>query len=82
MVPIVAIGCIAGMGGSFFSIYPLNVVGRAFKRFRPAALAIVNLGAPVGSFIMPYAANGLLSRSVKNILYFEFQMDIVGEAIS
>ena len=64
MVPIIAIGCIAGIGGSFFSIYPLSVVGRAFKRFRPIALAIVNLGAPFGAFIMPFAASGLLDRSV------------------
>ena len=63
-VPIIAIGCIAGISGSFTSIYPMNVVARAFKRFRPIAIAIVNLGAPVGAFIMPYAASGFLVRLV------------------
>ena len=57
-IPIALIGVIAGIW-SAMDIYLVNLVGRVFNRFRPIALAIGNLGSPVGSLVFPYLASGL-----------------------
>ena len=61
-VLIVSIGIVGGIGSAFFNILPLNLVSRAFKRFRPVALTISALGSPIGSFVMPYVASGLYDK--------------------
>ena len=57
-IPIALIGVIAGIWSAMDN-YVVNLVGRAFKRFRPIALAIGNLGSAVGSLVLPYVASGL-----------------------
>ena len=62
VVPIVTLGCFAGIGSCIFPIYSLNLVGKAFSRFRPIAMALSNLGVPIGCLVMPYVSGGLLIR--------------------
>jgi MFS family permease len=59
---IILIGFICGTVSAPFFIYPLNLVGTAFDRFRPIAIGVVNLGAPVGFLVMPYVASALLQK--------------------
>ena len=53
------------VGGLFTSMnmmYTYNLVGRSFRRFRPVAFGIVNLGAPTGNSFMPIIASTLIVK--------------------
>ena len=41
-------------------MYTYNLVGRSFRRFRPIAFGIVNLGAPAGNAVMPIIASAFI----------------------
>ena len=56
------IGVMGGIGTAFICVYPMIVVARAFRQFRPMAIASVNLGSPIASLIMPPVASFLLNR--------------------
>ena len=60
IIPIALIGVIAGTLGGLY-IYPINLVCRAFQKFRPIAIAFTHLGTPVGCLIMPYIASAVLA---------------------
>ena len=59
---IVFAGAMAGVGSAFFAVYPMNLMNFAFEKYRPFALGVANLGAPVGAFIYPHLAQALIDR--------------------
>ena len=57
---IVLIGIVGGLFTSMNMMYTYNLVGRSFRRFRPIAFGIVNLGAPAGNAVMPIIASAFI----------------------